>query len=202
MPEFRLPRLNDKVSIVDRLFRPTAIFIRWWQSVVEKIEAAITALQDTVAAVAAAQAAADAANTAAAAADAAAVAAQTAADDATTVAALTASGVTGATITATDAGANVTVSITAHTRVYGDGTSVSVNAGSVLAQPYSTLVYIYYDDASRAGGAVTYLASTSQATAAQTGDRHLVGQVLTPAAAAGPTDGDYVGAPGFGGIYL
>jgi hypothetical protein len=94
------------------------------------------------------------------------------------------------------------VTISAHTRVYGDGTSVAVNAGSVLAQPYSTLVYIYYDDAARTGGTVTYLATTSQATAAQTGDRHLVGQVMTPAAAAPPTDGDYVGAPGFGGIYL
>ena len=198
----KLPRLPQRFAIVDKMGIPVTAFIEWWQSFAKAIEGAFNALAETVAAVAAAQAAADAANAAAAAADAAAVGAQAAADSATTVAALTASGVTGATITATDAGANVTVAITAHTRVYGDGTSVSVSAGSVLAQPYSTLVYIYYDDAARIGGAVTYLASTSQATAAQTGDRHLVGQVLTPAAAAGPTDGDYVGAPGFGGIYL
>ncbi|MGL5734114.1 MAG: hypothetical protein ACRCYS_04530, partial [Beijerinckiaceae bacterium] len=169
----KLPRLQRLIPIVDKNGLPTPAFMLWWDQAATGIEQAINGLADAFAA-------AEAANTAAAAADAAAAAAQTAADDATTVAALTASGVTGATITATDAGANVTVSITAHTRVYGDGTSVSVNAGSVLAQPYSTLVYIYYDDAARAGGAVTYLASTSQATAAQTGDRHLVGQVLTP----------------------
>ncbi|MGL5737089.1 MAG: hypothetical protein ACRCYS_19680 [Beijerinckiaceae bacterium] len=198
----KLPRLPRSFAIVDKLGQPVRGFQQWWQTFAKAIEDAFNALEDTVAAVAAAQAAADAANAAAAAADAAAASAQSAADDATTVAALTASGVTGATITATDAGANVTVSVTAHTRVYGDGTNVSVNAGSVLAQPYATLVYIYYDDAGRAGGAVTYLASTSQTMAAQTGDRHLVGQVMTPAAAAGPTDGDYVGAPGFGGIYL
>jgi hypothetical protein len=111
-------------------------------------------------------------------------------------AALTGSGVTGATITATDAGASATIAITAHTRVYG------VNAGSVTGQPYATLIYVYYDQASRAGGAVTFRATTSQSIGAQTGSRHLVGQVLTPAAAAAPTLGDYVGAPGFGGIYL
>lgn len=198
----RLPRLPRAVAIVDRMGLPLIAFQQWWQAFAKAIEDAFNALSDTVAAVAAAQAAADAANAAAAAADAAAASAQSAADDATTVAALTASGVTGATITATDAGSNVTVAISAHTRVYGDGTSVSVNAGNVTGQPYSTLVYIYYDDSARAGGTVTYLASTSQTTAAQTGDRHLVGQVTTPAAAAGPTDGDYVGAPGFGGIYL
>jgi hypothetical protein len=191
----KLPRLPTRFGIVDKAGQPVTAFQQWWQSFASKIEEAFNALADTVAAIAAAQAAADAANAAAAAASA-------AADIASTVAALTASGVVGAVLTATDVGANVTVAITAHTRVYGDGTSASVNAGSVTGQPYSTLVYIYYDDAARTGGAVTYLASASQTTAAQTGNRHLVGQVLTPAAAAAPTDGDYVGAPGFGGIYL
>jgi hypothetical protein len=117
-------------------------------------------------------------------------------------AALTGSGVTGASITATDAGVSATIAISAHTRVYADGSSVAVNAGSVTGQPYATLVYIYYDQPTRTGGAVSYQATTSQSTGAQTGSRHLVGQVLTPAAAAAPTLGDYVGAPGFGGIYL
>lgn len=204
----KLDRLQRAVPVVDTKGVPSIQFQALWQRTVESIEASLASLQDQLDLIQAAQDAADAANTAAAAAqtaadnaDTAAAAAQTAADDAITVAAITASGVTGAIITATDAGTDATVSISAHTRVYGDGTNVSVSAGTILAQPYSTLLYIYYDQPSRAGGAVTYVATTSQTTAAQTGDRHLVGQVLTPAALGAPIDGDYVGAPGLGGIY-
>lgn len=189
----KLPRMQRLFPIVEGAGLPHRSFHQNWDKAMETIESALNS-------VIAAQAAADAANAAAAAADAAAIAAQGAADDAASTSALANSGVTGATITGTDAGANVTVTISAHTRVYGDGTSVSVNGGSVTGLSYSTLYYIYYDQASRAGGAVTYLATTSQTTAAQTGDRHLVGQVTTPAALAGPTDGDYVGAPGIGSI--
>lgn len=204
----RLDRFMRNVAIVDKNGSPTMQEQAREQRNLEAIEAALNSLQDQLNLIQAAQDAADAANTAAAAAqtaadnaDTAAAAAQTAAEDAITVAAITASGVTGATITATDAGTDATVSISAHTRVYGDGTNVSVSAGTILAQPYSTLLYIYYDQPSRLGGAVTYVATTSQTTAAQTGDRHLVGQVLTPAALGAPIDGDYVGAPGLGGIY-
>ncbi len=82
MSDFRLPRLNDKVSLVDKFFRPTTVFIRWWQSVVERIEAAIVGLEDAVAAILAAQAAAEAAQASAEVAQAAAVDAQTAAEEA------------------------------------------------------------------------------------------------------------------------
>lgn len=196
----KLPRLQSRVAVTDKAGMPDRAFHQWWDSFARTLETAVNDLADSVAAIAAAQAAADAANAAAAAADAAALAAQGAADDAAATSSLANSGIPGVTITGTDAGANVTVTISAHTRVYGDGTSVSVNGGSVTALAYSTLYYIYYDQASRAGGAVTYQATTSQTTAAQTGDRHLVGQVTTPAALAAPTDGDYVGAPGLGSI--
>jgi hypothetical protein len=133
-------------------------------------------------------------------------AAQTAADEAQAAAAaaagiseLTDSYVSGLTITATDAGSDVTISVSAHTRHYPqpDGTTrdVSVNAGSVLAQPYSTNLWIYYDQASRAGGAVTYAAAT--APVAQVGDRHSVGGVATPAALGAPVPGKPVRAPGY-----
>lgn len=191
----KLPRLQRTTPIVDNNGFPSLQFHRDNDKFASSIEEAFNQLAESVAAIAAAQAAADAANAAA-------DAANTAADAAASTAAMTSSGVTGVTITATDAGADATVSISAHTRVYGDGTSVSVSAGTVTGQAYSTLLYIYYDQPSRAGGSVTYLATTSQATAAQTGDRHLVGQVTTPAALGGPTDGDYVGAPGVGSIYL
>lgn len=190
----KLPRLNYKAPIAGKEGLPTFQFHRDFDAFAKAIETSLSGLAEAIAAVAAAQDAADAANTAAAAANA-------AADTATSVAQITSSGVSGATLTGTDAGTDATVSISAHTRIYGDGTSVSVNSGSVTALAYSTLYYVYYDQASRAGGAVTYQATTSQTTAAQTGDRHLVGQVTTPAAAAPDTDGKYVGAPGVGGIY-
>ena len=196
----KLPRLQARVAVTDNAGMPDRAFHQWWDTFAKSLETAINDLADSVALIAAAQDAADLANAAAASADAAAAAAQGAADDAAATSALANSGVTGATITGTDAGANATVNITAHTRIYGDGTSVSVNSGSVTALSYSTLYYIYYDQASRAGGAVTYAATTSDTTAAQTGDRHLVGSVTTPAAAAPDTGGDYVGAPGLGSI--
>jgi hypothetical protein len=159
----------------------------------EEIENSVNAVID-------AQNAADAANAAAAAAQTAATNAQTAADDAAAATAIANSYVTGVTITGTDAGANATINISAHTRYYADGTNVAVNLGSVTGLSYSTLYYIYYDQASRAGGAVTYQATTSEATAAQIGDRHTVGSVTTPAAAAPDNTGDFVYPPGVGNI--
>lgn len=167
-----------------------------WQRVMEEIESSVNAVID-------AQNAADAANAAAAAADAAATAANTAAATAQTAAetaaadsSLASSGVTGLTMTATDAGADATITISGHTRIYGDGTSVSVTGGSVTGLAYSTGYYVYYDQASRLGGAVTYVATTSAATAAQTGDRHSLGAVTTPAAAGPPNDGNVNLPPG------
>lgn len=189
----KLPRLERLVALVDKTGLPTRAFHQWWAAFAKAIEDAFNQLADTVALIAAAQAAADAANAAAASANA-------AADSAAAQSALGNSGVTGATITGSDAGASATVTISAHTRVYGDGTSVAVTGGSVTGLAYSTLYYIYYDQASRLGGAVTYQATTSDTTAAQTGDRHLVGSVTTPAALAADTGGDYVGAPGLGSI--
>ncbi len=194
----RLPRLPKGVRIVDANGFVTDQFRLWWQRTCEAIEAEFGAIE----AAEAAQAAADTAIAAAATAETAASDAQTSADSAADIAALTNSGVTGATLTGSDAGANATITISGHTRVYGNATSVSVTGGSVTGLAYSTLYYVYYDQASRAGGAVTYVATTSQTTAAQTGDRHLVGQCLTPAAAAPNTDGDYVAVAGIGNMYF
>lgn len=194
---FRLPRLMRGALIADpKTGRATDDFRLWWQRFAEQIEAEVGALEAAVAA----EAAAAVAEAAAVTATTAATTAQTAADGANSVASLTNSGVTGATITGSDAGATATATISAHTRQYGDGTSVAVNGGAVTALAYSTTYFIYYDQASRLGGVVTYAATTSEATAAQTGDRHLVGMVVTPAAAAPNTDGDYVRVPGVGGI--
>lgn len=200
---FKLPRLQRTVSLVDAKGMPTVAFHRWWQEVTQSLERAIGDIETNVAAIQAALDAADAANAAAETAQAAAEAADTAATSAATAASnaqdaadataaeqsLVNSYVDGVTVSATDAGSNATINITAHDRVYGDGTTVAVNSGSVTGLSYSTLYYVYYIQASRAGGAVTYQATTSQATAGQTGDTHLVGSVTTPAAAAADTNG-------------
>lgn len=139
-----------------------------------------------------AQDAADAAQTAADAADTAAAAAQVATDASQALQDLINSTTTGCTITATDAGANVTVAVSAHTRVYGDGASVAVTGGNITGLGYTASLFIFYDQSSRAGGAVTFQAATSIVDAKPSTadpDRHYVGAIYTPAAAAPPNTG-------------
>lgn len=202
---FRLPRPPRNVQFVDpKTGLLTKIAQQWLQSFAESAETEIGALQ----AAQDAQDAADAAAASAAAATTAATTAQTAADDAqdsadgaNSVASLTASGVTGTNIlTATDAGTDATIIVDNHTRVYGDGTTLAITGASLTGRAYSTTFFVYYDDPTRADTTPAFQTTTSEATAAQTGDRHLVGMVVTPAAAAPDTDGDYVRVPGVGGI--
>lgn len=193
MARLILDRLRSAFQIVAGNGTPTAYFERLWQRQAENLETIVNAQIDLIAAI-------EAANTAAATATTAATAAQTAADTVTADASLANSYVTGITITATDAGASVTVNISAHTRVYGDGTSVAVNASSVTGLLYSTFYYFYYDDPTRAGGAITAAATISDATAAQVGNRHTLGSVTTPAALGAPVGGVYILPPGVGNI--
>jgi hypothetical protein len=174
--------------------RPTSEFVRWLNDTLAGIVYALNALLQIPQII---QALADV-NAATVAAQTAANNAQAAANTTTAATSLANSYPTGATVTASDAGASATVSISSHTRVYGDGTSVSVASGSVTGRPYSTLLYVYYDDPARAGGTVTYATSTTPP--AQTGNRHVVGSVTTPAAAGAPTGGRYVLPPGSGNI--
>lgn len=109
---------------------------------------------------------------------------------------------TGCTITAADVGATATATISAHTRVYGDGVSVAVGGGTVTGLAFSTIYFIYYDDAGRDGGAVTYQAATAYADACPSQsapNRHFVGAVTTPANGDPPSDGEPATAPGWGG---
>ncbi len=203
----RLDKLGDRMVIghvVDRQGRivgdviASDLFRLYNNNNVDAIETRVSdlefeeAIAAAEAATTAAQAAADAAQTAADGADTAAAAAQDATDANARFLSISNSNVTGCTITATDAGANATVTISAHTRNYADGTSVAVTGGSVTGLAYSTQFFIYYDQTSLAGGAVTYAAVTSgpdaQPTAAggSAPDRHYVGSVVTPAAAGGP----------------
>ena len=197
--KFKLSALDRAGSIVVQDGTPTHQFQQNWQNQGKAIEGAIQILAEAVDGILAAQAAAEAANAAAAVAQDAAATAQVAAEAANDAAAavgsegtITASGTSGLTLTATDAGTDATVNISAHTRIYGDGSSVSVSAGSITGLAYSTDYWVFYDDPTRAGGSVTYQHSTDPADAVQTGDKHSVGAVTTPVAAAPDNNGKEV----------
>lgn len=189
----QIPRLQASFPIVDDKGQPTQAFMIWWDRVASAIEGSILSIEDALAAAGIALEAAEVAQAAA-------EAAQSAADSAGATSKLSGSGVTDMTFSATDAGASATVTISAHTRVYSDGSTVAVNSGSLTGLAYSTTYYVYYDDAGFAGGAVTYVATTTQSTAIQTGDRHLVGQITTPAALGAPNDGYKTRPPGYGNM--
>ena len=92
------------------------------------------------------------------------------------------------------------ITIAAHTRKYGDGTSVSVAGASIDLLAVESYYYIYYDDTTRAGGTVSYQASLNYLNAAQMGNRHSVGGILTPALGGSGTNGGGTRPPGTGGI--
>lgn len=184
---FRLSRLRSAIAIVTKDGFPTSGFQQWWQTFCETIESQENRQDDLLTAIIAAQNAADTATAAAAAAQTAADNAQAAADDAAAsadggaaIASLTASGTVGCVITAHDTGSDVSISISAHTRVYGDGSSLAVAGGTVTGRGYLDLDYVYYSDPTRADTTPTYLASTLASDAAQVGDVHTVGSVSNP----------------------
>lgn len=213
-----LPRLQSSVPIVDldQNGTPSYAFHVWWDQFATKLEGILTDLSVAIADIATAQATANTAIADAAAAAAQALAASTAALSAAT-AALAAQNAAdlvkrddsistswtspGAILSATDAGSDVTLDIASHVRKYSDSSSVSVTGSSIGGLAYSTLYYVYYDQPSRAGGAVTYHADTDPnvAKANSVGGRHECGIILTPAALAGPTDGGYTPPGGYTG---
>lgn len=100
------------------------------------------------------------------------------------------------------AGSDLTITIANHDRVYGDGTRVAITGGTLTVSAYSTRYWITYLDPDRAGGAVTFVATSNYLNAAQSGDRHVVGDIITPAdATAPPTGGVGPRPPGTGPWY-
>lgn len=195
---YKLPRFDLSIPVVDDTNHGTLTFHQWWDRAMNSIEKALSGLGENIEAIEAALEAAGIAISAAESAQAAAEAAQAAAQSGSSVSKLSGSGVTGMTFSATDAGTNATITISSHTRVYSDGVQVSVSGGSVTGLSYSTRYYVYYDDPEFDGGGVSYVATTVQADSAQTGNRHFVGTVVTPAAAGAPQDGQTPPVPGHG----
>lgn len=95
-------------------------------------------------------------------------------------------------LSASEAG---TITIAAHTLHYGDGTSVSLNAGSLTGWNAGDYVQVYYEDAGREGGAVTYQGTTAEI--AQQGARHIVGGVAIPQPGQPPSGGQTRPPPGY-----
>ena len=187
---FRLPRLPVNWKEQPQLFE------RYWDETLFSLEKTLNVILDIPLikqAVADAQAAAAVAQTAAS-------TARNAIDNQASMTSLVnsyTSGFTGALLTANTSG---TVTIQTHNRVYGDSTlnpTVSV-AGSSISTGASAgnTVRIYYDDPSRAGGAVTYLFTIDPATPpVQGGSRHSVGAVVIPSS--GTNGGKNLGPPGY-----
>lgn len=193
-PTLRIAIIQGRFPIVDpKTGIASADFIDALNMAFQNTQTVVNNQGDLLASIAAANAAAAAANTAAA-------TAQTASNTVTAASSLANSGTTGLTITATDAGASATITMSAHTRNYGNGTNVAVNGGALTGLAYSTVYYISYIQASRAGGAVTYTASTNPDSLRQNGDTHSIGAVTTPAALGPAADGkEWIGP---GGVLL
>lgn len=183
-----VPQLS-RLTQFDRLLNadgtPSPRLIGIWQTMCEQIEGAFTALSTQVndntaiiAEIRAAQALATAAN-----------------DNATSTAArvnIESSYPSPPNVlTASNAG-NVTIA--AHTRVYADGSEVSVGAGSVSGFSGGDTVTVYYVDSAREGGSVTYQGTTNAV--AQANNTHVVGTSVIPAAGQPDATGTPVTAPG------
>ena len=89
------------------------------------------------------------------------------------------------------------VTITSHSRNYGDQAVVSVNAGSVnTGAAAGSVVRLYYNDPKKAGGAVTYQATVDPATPIPQGNGiHSVAVVTIPSS--GTASGKLLQPPGF-----
>lgn len=184
----RAQKFRQDLPIVDPATgRPTNTFLRSINGSFDLLNY----LADIQAQVEAAQAAADAAQ---------ATADEALAAGGAAALALSASFPSGLTISAVDVGGGTssTINISAHSRTYATTppTTVAVNAGSITMLAPNTRYFIYYDQASRLGGTVAYVETTTQADVAQVGDRHSVGVITTPVASGGPTAGAATTPPG------
>jgi hypothetical protein len=201
---FKLPRLPVNWREQPQLFE------RYWDEFSNKLEKTLNAILDIPIiqqalasinqAVLDAQAAADAAQQAAFDASQQATGAQSQTDDQAKESSLVNSGTTGFTaplLTATTTGA---VTIKSHTRTYGDSIlnpPKTVNGATIATgAAANSTVRVYYVDAARAGGAVTYQFTVDPAPAPiQRGDTHSVGAVMIPATGTG--NGKAVRTPGY-----
>ena len=103
-------------------------------------------------------------------------------------------------LTITGVASSGLVTISEHDRQYPSNAK-TVEAGTVSGLAYGATGYLYYDDAVREGGIVSYAAATSYADAfakPATPNRHFIGKVTMPAnAGASNTTGTPAKPPGY-----
>lgn len=181
VPRVTLADLQQSIPVVDTEGRPSPVFLRFINGSIRALKNGVNAVIDAQNAAAAATAAASAATSAAASATAAAAAAGTATDDSAREQALVNSYIEpGSVLSASP----LTITVSAHTRRYADGTSAAVSGGSVSATGAGDVNYVSYNDPMRTGGVVIYEVSTTQPI--QTGDTHVIGAVMVPASGTTP----------------
>lgn len=74
------------------------------------------------------------------------------------------------------------ITVAAHTVQHWDGVLVSYNAGTITGLSPNTDYFVYYDDPTRAGGAVSYSATTNRQTTTAVKGRAFAGAVRTTTA--------------------
>lgn len=202
-----LPPIKPGTRIVGPDGTVTRDFSVWWQRVTDAIRSHETTQDSLLEAIVLALAQAGIALAAAQVADAKAEAADEKAGEAAREAARINSYTSPTNVvTAADVGADCTISIASHTRVYPvqgsiDVADLAMSGGSITVQPYSTTLYVYYDDATLLNATPSYQVTTNIASA-QVGaaaGRHFVGVVTTPAAGSPPATGGGGFPPGGGG---
>ncbi len=203
-----LPRFQQIAALVDSDGRPSSAFHIWWDTFAKRLEdtlndqadqlAAIQTLQTEMAArvteIEALQSAMEDRITEI-------EAAQATADAAKTNNAISASWVSGLTLSASDAGTDASIVISNHTRYYDDETSLAVIGTTLTGLAYTTQYHIYYDDVTRSDTTPSYQTTTDATVAApnRANGRHYVGSVTTPAAGGAATDGGGSEPPGWKG---
>lgn len=186
---FKLPRLRDdwqdNPHLTQRYWNEAMLNLEKVLNQLLSIPAIQQALEDLTDATAAAQAAANNANDAADA---------TSAESSIVNSYIDSTSFTAPLIQSDNLG---DVTIKTHTRVYGNGSTVSVNGTTIsTGEAAGNILRFYYDDSSRAGGSVTYAYTVDPAAfPVQSGDRHSVGVVTVPAT--GTDGGDYLKPPGY-----
>lgn len=85
-------------------------------------------------------------------------------------------------LSATAGAMTADIVISAHT-LHTDFGNIAYNSGSITGLSLNTRYYIYADDSSFSGGAVTYIASTSRPNVPANSGRYFVGTIVTPVSA-------------------
>lgn len=112
---------------------------------------------------------------------------------------------TSAFLTASDAGSSETISVASFDFKYptadGSGRTVTYNSGSITGLAYTTTYFVYCDDPTQAGGAVTYYATTNPYDLSAAYGRVFVGKITTGTSGGSGTSGSGGGGGG-GGLTL